>query len=58
MPEFLAGKIIDARKISVESGQKKYKTYFVSLARLYSAYKQETDAILTLENCADCIVTA
>lgn len=57
MPEFLAGKIIDAKKVSLENGRKKYRTYFVTLERLYSAYRKETEAILVLENCADCIVT-
>lgn len=58
MPEFLAGKILEARETSVEAGRKKYRTYFITLKKLYSKYQKETDAILILANAEDCIVTA
>ena len=57
MAEFIAQRIIDAREISLEEGQKKYKAYFVTL-KLYRRYQATVDAILEMEGCADCIVTA
>ena len=56
MPEFLAGKIMEAREISLEEGKNKYKTYFFTLEKLYSKYQKETNAILEQKDCADCIV--
>lgn len=56
MAEFIANKIIEARKKSLEAGQAKYRAYFISLP-YYKSYKSDVDALLTIENCADCIVT-
>lgn len=55
MREFIAGKIEEARDISLESGQAKYKAYFVN-TKLYKKYKADVDAILTVDGYSDCIV--
>lgn len=57
METTIAVNIINARKLSLANGQKKYRTYFVTLGKLYGAYKAKTDAILELEGAEDCIVT-
>ena len=57
METTIAANIINARKVSIANGQKKYKTYFITLGKLYGAYKEKTDAILELEGAEDCIVT-
>ncbi len=56
MAEFIANRIIDARKTSLANGQAKYRAYFVKL-KIYARYKEDVDAILEVENCSDCIVT-
>lgn len=57
MAEFIANKIIEARKKSLEAGQAKYRAYFVTLPYYKVLYKKDVDAILVIEDCADCIVT-
>ena len=57
MREFIAGKIEDARQVSLEAGQAKYRAYFIN-TKLWAKYKEDVDAILTVDGCADCIVTA
>ena len=58
MITFMAERIIEQRKISLEAGQKKYKSYFgtITLQKLYGKYQPEVDAILTTEGYEDCIV--
>lgn len=63
MREFIAYQIMNAAKVvngeitNLTAGQAKYRAYFVTLP-YYRMYKADVDAILTLENCAACIVTA
>lgn len=59
MEEFIAEKIINARKISLEEGQAKYRVYFIkpSGILLYGKYKGLVDGILTTQEYGDCIVT-
>lgn len=57
MPETIASAIIAAKKVSLEQGRKKYKTYFKDLAFLFKDYQTKVDAILKLEGHEDCIVT-
>ena len=56
MREFIAGKIVNAREISLEAGQAKYRAYFIK-TKLYAKYRADVDAILTVDGYADCIVT-
>lgn len=56
MREFIAGKIEEAREVSLEAGQAKYRAYFIK-TKLWARYKEDVDAILTVDRCADCIVT-
>lgn len=57
MPAFIANQIIEAKKKSLEAAQAKYRAYFVTLPYYKALYKKDVDAILTIEDCADCIVT-
>ena len=57
METTIAANIINARKVSIANGQKKYRTYFVTLGKIYGDYKEKTDAILILDGAEDCIVT-
>jgi len=59
MEKCIADKIMEARKESAEAGQEKYRAYFVKgiNAKLYKKYREKVNAILTAENCGDCIVT-
>jgi hypothetical protein len=56
METTIAAAILKARKTSVAAGQKKYRTYFVTLGFLYGDYKEKTDALLVLADAEDCIV--
>lgn len=56
MREFIAEMIKDARKEGLAAGQAKYRAYFVN-TKLWAKYKADVDAILTIDGCADCIVT-
>lgn len=58
METTIAANIINARKVSIVNGQKKYRTYFVTLGKLYGAYKEKVDALLVLADAEDCIVEA
>jgi hypothetical protein len=58
MEKLIAFKILSERKINLISGQAKYRAYFVTNASLYGKYKAAVDAILTANDCSDCIVTA
>lgn len=57
MVTFIALAIEAARKVSLESGQAKYRAYFISTTR-YAAFKADVDEILTLDGYGDCIMTA
>ena len=56
MARYIASKIMQDRQTSLAAGQAKYRAYFVTHS-LYKNYKESVDAILTANNCADCIVT-
>lgn len=56
MVERIAARIEEAREISVEAGQSKYRAYFVK-TKLYLRYKDDVDSILTIDGYEDCIVT-
>lgn len=55
MAKFIANMIMKQAKISLENGQNKYRAYFINTT-LYAKYKEEVDAILTENDCKDCIV--
>lgn len=55
MREFIAGRIEDARDVSLEAGQAKYRAYFIN-TKLWARYKADVDAILEVDGYADCIV--
>lgn len=59
MVTFIAQMIKNARDISLEQGQAKYRAYFVKFTakRLYGKYQAEVDLILEIDGYADCIVT-
>lgn len=57
MREFIAEMIKEARDESLEKGQEKYRAYFIK-TKLWKKYKDDVDAILTVDGYADCIVTA
>ena len=57
METTIVANILNARRISIANGQKKYRTYFVTLGKLYGAYKEKADALLVLADAEDCIVT-
>lgn len=53
----IAERIMEARDISLESGQEKYRAYFIN-TKLYLLYKDEVDIILQTGGYDDCIVNA
>ena len=59
METFMATRIEEAREISLEKGQAKYRGYFVreSAAKLYGRYQDAVDSILELDGFSDCIVS-
>lgn len=57
MATFIAARIMDKRKISLQAGQDHYRAYFIR-TNLYEKWRAETEAILIQEGCGDCIVTA
>ena len=59
METFMATRIEEARDISLEKGQAKYRAYFVrkSAARLYVRYQDNVNVILETDGYEDCIVT-
>jgi hypothetical protein len=57
MAPFIASRIEKARDVSLESGQAKYRAFFIS-TNLYAAWKTDVDTILTTDGYEDCIVTA
>lgn len=59
METFMATRIEEARDISLEKGQAKYRAYFVrkSAARLYGRYQDNVNVILETDGYEDCIVT-
>lgn len=63
MREFIAEKIkeaaqiVDGKPTNIAAGQAKYRAYFIN-TKLWAKYKEDVDAILTVDGCADCIVTA
>ena len=56
MVTFIAKRIIEARKVSLEAGQAKYRAYFINTT-MYLSYKSDVDTILTTDGYGDCIVT-
>lgn len=60
MVTYIAEKIKDAYdKGGIESGQSKYRAYFVrsSALKIYGKYKEDVDTILITDGYEDCIVT-
>lgn len=59
MAKVIADNIINAAKVSLEAGQKKYRAYFVNYPACtwYKAYKAAVDTRLTAAGYANCIVT-
>ena len=59
METFMATRIEEAREISLERGQAKYRAYFVrkSAAKLYGRYQDTVNSILELDGYSDCIVS-
>ncbi|MBO5198070.1 MAG: hypothetical protein J6B85_06060 [Lachnospiraceae bacterium] len=56
MISFISDSIIRAKELGLESGQAKYRAYFINL-RIYAKYKQGVDELLAQSGCGDCIVT-
>lgn len=52
-------RIEEAREISLEKGQAKYRAYFVrkNAAKLYGRYQDTVNSILELDGFSDCIVS-
>ena len=48
MDTFIAQRIINAADVSLESGQAKYRLYFVTMFVLYGQWKTAVDAILQM----------
>lgn len=60
MVTYIAQKIKDAYdKGGIESGQAKYRAYFVrsSALKIYGKYKEDVDTILITDGYEECIVT-
>lgn len=55
MAKCILENIIAEAKVSTESGQAKYRQYFIKY-KWYKAYKPAVDAQLTEKGYADCIV--
>lgn len=56
MITFIAGRIEDAGRKSLDEGQAKYRAYFVNIS-LYLKWKADVDAILIQDGYSDCIIT-
>lgn len=56
MGTFIANMIMKQAAVSIESGQAKYRAYFVDTT-LYAKWQQDVDSILTANGYEDCIVT-
>lgn len=56
MAKVIANNIIKAAQTSLEAGQAKYRTYFITYT-WYAKYKADVDALLTAAGHAKCIVT-
>jgi hypothetical protein len=57
MATFIASRIEEQAKISIELGQAKYQAYFVNTTR-YLSWKADVDTILETDGFGACIVTA
>lgn len=59
MVTFIAQMIENAREISLEQGQAKYRAYFVRITakKLYGKYQPEVNMILETDGYEDCIVS-
>lgn len=57
MAEFIAYRIIQACKRSLEQGKAKYLAYFPTPTSLYHDWQPAVDTILTLEGYAEVIAT-
>ncbi len=57
MAEFIAYRIIQASKRSLEQGKAKYLAYFPTPSSLYHEWQHDVDTILTLEGFAEVIAT-
>lgn len=57
MITFIAGRIEEEARKSIEQGQEKYRAYFVRTS-LYLKYKPEVDAILIQDGFSEVIVSA
>lgn len=56
MVEFIKKQIEKAAKKSIESGQDKYRAYFIK-TRIYEEFRLDVEALLISEGYEDCIVT-
>lgn len=56
MATFIANMIMKQANISTESGQAKYKAYFVN-TQLYAKYQSDVDTVLNDKGYEGCIVT-
>ena len=59
METFMAQRIEEARDVSLEKGQAKYRAYFVkkNAAKLYHRYQANVNTILETDGYSDCIVS-
>lgn len=57
MAEFIAYRIMQASRRSIEQGKAKYLAYFPTPTALYHDWQPEVDAILTLEGYGEVIAT-
>lgn len=57
MVTFVVLRIEEARAISLEAGQAKYRAYFIK-TKLYEAKRAEVEAVLVQDGFEDCIVKA
>ena len=57
MTTFIARRIMEKAKESIEAGQKKYRAYFVRTG-LYKKWKKEVDTILRTDGYEEVIVEA
>lgn len=59
MESFMASRIEEERKKSLEAGQAKYRAYFLgpTTSKLYHRYQAGVDEILRKDGYEDCIVS-
>lgn len=57
MSTFIAKRIMEQADKSVESGQNKYRAYFVRI-KIYEKWREEVESILVTDGYEECIVSA